>query len=131
MRFCDSSHLLKTGNYVITWRGVKRLNRKPQLFGGGGALWPETPKISFRIRPVSSINSGHTYIYINIRALRSRSLRDGSLPHKSRFATFVRPCSALRASACLITPFGRWNQVNPTIFEICLLYENNNNKYLN
>ena len=21
-------------------------------------------------------------------------------------------------SACLITPFGRWNQVNPTIFEI-------------
>ena len=32
-------------------------------------------------------------------------------------------------SACLITPFGRWNQVNPTIFEIFLLYENNNNKY--
>ena len=66
--------------------------------------------------------------------------RDGSLPHKGRFATFVRSCSALRASkrtlkisylksACLITPFGRWNQVNPTIFEICLLYENNNNKY--
>ena len=26
-------------------------------------------------------------------------------------------------SACLITPFGRWNQVNPTIFEICLLYK--------
>ena len=26
-------------------------------------------------------------------------------------------------------PFGRWNQVNPTIFEICLLYVNNNNKY--
>ena len=25
----------------------------------------------------------------------------------------------------------RWNQVNPTIFEICLLFENNNNKYLN
>ena len=33
-------------------------------------------------------------------------------------------------SACLITPFGSWNQVNPTIFEICLLYENKNNKYL-
>ena len=58
----------------------------------------------------------------------------------SVFATFVRSCSALRASkrplnisylksACLITPFGRWNKVNPTIFEICLLYENNNNKY--
>ena len=34
-------------------------------------------------------------------------------------------------SDCLITPFGSWNQFNPTIFEICLLYENNNNKYLN
>ena len=76
------------------------------------------------------------------RALRSRSLRDGSLPHKGRFATFVRSYSALRAlkrplkksylkSACMITPFGRWNQVNPTIFEICLLYGNNNHKYLN
>ena len=50
------------------------------------------------------------------RALRSRSLRDGSLSYKGRFATFVRSCSALRASrrplkisylksACLITPF--------------------------
>ena len=79
-------------------------------------------------------------INYNQRALRSRSLRDGSLPHKGRFATFVRSCSALRASkrplkisylksACLITPFGRWNQVNPTILEICLLYVNNNNKY--
>ena len=28
-----------------------------------------------------------------------------------------------------VTPFDRWNQVNPTIFEICLLYVNNNNKY--
>ena len=75
-----------------------------------------------------------------IRALRPRSLRDGSLSYKGRFATFVRSCSELRASkrplkisylnsACLITPFGRWNQVNPTIFEICLLYVNNNNKY--
>ena len=26
-------------------------------------------------------------------------------------------------------PSGCWNQVNPTIFEICLLYVNNNNKY--
>ena len=80
------------------------------------------------------------FINYNQRALRSRSLRDGSLPHKGRFATFVRSCSALRASkrplkisylksACLITPFGRWNQVNPTILEICLLYVNNNNKY--
>ena len=33
-----------------------------------------------------------------IRALRSRSLRDGSLSHKGRFATFVRSCSALRTS---------------------------------
>ena len=32
-------------------------------------------------------------------------------------------------SACLITPFGRLNEVNPTIFEICLLYVNNNDKY--
>ena len=78
--------------------------------------------------------------YSNKRALRSRSLRDGSLSYKGRFATFVRSCSALRASrrplkisylksACLITPFGLWNQVNPTIFEICLLNVNNNNKY--
>ena len=75
------------------------------------------------------------------RALRSRSLRDGSLSHKGRIATFVRSCSALRASkrplkklylklACLITTFGCWNQVNRAIFEICLLYENNDNKYL-
>ena len=64
-----------------------------------------------------------------VRALRSRSLRDGSLHHKGRFATFVRSCSALRApkrplkisylkSACLISPFGRWNQVNQSSFEI-------------
>ena len=50
-----------------------------------------------------------------LRALRSRSLRDGSLSHEDRFATFVRSCSALRASkkqlkishlksACLNTP---------------------------
>ena len=26
-------------------------------------------------------------------------------------------------------PFGCWNQVNPTIFEICLLYENIDNNY--
>ena len=76
---------------------------------------------------------------LNIRALRSRSLRDGSLPDKSRFATFVRSCSALQASKrplkyhfeiCMLDyPFGCWNQVNPTIFEICLLYENIDNKY--
>ena len=33
-----------------------------------------------------------------VRALRSRSLRDGSLSHKGRFAAFVRSCSAVRAS---------------------------------
>ena len=45
------------------------------------------------------------YLLVNIlvllligRALRSRSLRDGSLPHKGRFATFVRSFPALRAS---------------------------------
>ena len=27
---------------------------------------------------------------LTVRALRSRSFRDGSLPHKGRFATFVR-----------------------------------------
>ena len=54
-------------------------------------------------------------VILLIRALRSRSLRDGSLSHKGRFATFVRSCSALRASkrqlkkshlksACLNTP---------------------------
>ena len=54
-------------------------------------------------------------IYIYIGALRSRSLRDGSLSHKGRFAIFVRSCLALRASkrqlkkshlksACLNTP---------------------------
>ena len=40
----------------------------------------------------------YVYMYIYIGALRSRSLRDGSLSHKGRFATFVRSCSALRAS---------------------------------
>ena len=48
---------------VITRRGVKNFNRKPQLVGGGGGIWSDTPKISFRNRPVSSINSGHTNIY--------------------------------------------------------------------
>ena len=91
-------------------------------------------------KPYSFFKQLWTYKLIYIRALRSRSLRDGSLSYKGRSATFVRSCSALRASrrpkkvsylksACLITPFGRWNQVNPTIFEICLLYVNNNNKY--
>ena len=42
------------------------------------------------------MNSSCKYIYN--RALRSRSLRDGSLTHKGRFATFVRSCSTLRAS---------------------------------
>ena len=37
-RLCDFSHLPKTGNYVITWRGVKNFNRKPQLVGGGKTL---------------------------------------------------------------------------------------------
>ena len=65
--------------------------------------------------------------------------RDGSLTHKGRIATFVRSCSALRASkrqlkitseiSMLEYPFGCWNQVNPTIFEICLLYENIDNNY--
>ena len=35
-------------------------------------------------------------LFYIIRALRSRSLRDGTLPHKGRFASFVRSCSALR-----------------------------------
>ena len=42
---------------------------------------------------VFPINSGQTN---NIRALRSRSLRDGSLSHKGCFAAFVRSYSALR-----------------------------------
>ena len=29
----------------------------------------------------------------------------------------------------IFDPIWLWNQVNPTIFEICLPYENNNNKY--
>ena len=82
----------------------------------------------------------HTRLpYIYIWALRSRSLRDGSLSSKGRFATFVRSCSALRASkrqlkitseiSMLEYPFGCWNKVNPTIFETCLLYENIDNNY--
>ena len=79
---------------------------------------------------------GSIYIYEPLSLGRSAT----DQTHKGLFATFVRSCSALRASkrplkisylksACLITPFGRWNQVNPTIFEICLLYVNNNDKY--
>ena len=33
---------------------------------------------------------GQKLLFYIIRALRSRSLRDGSLSHKGRFATFVR-----------------------------------------
>ena len=62
---CDFKHFPKTGNDVITWGGVKKFNRKPKL-AGGGKLWPDIPKISFRNRPVSTMNSGHTNIYIYI-----------------------------------------------------------------
>ena len=107
---------------------------------GAGLTEIAGPEVTISVRSEHFLFITCKHIYIYIRALRSRSLRDGSLPHKGRFATFVRSCSALRASkrplkisylksACLITPFCRWNQVNPSIFEICLLYENNNNKY--
>ena len=46
------------------------------------------------------------------------------------YYSIVGTVKSFLKSACLITPFGRWNQVNPTIFEICLLYVNNK-KYLN
>ena len=46
---------------------------------------------------LQSTRNIQTNIFINVcvlivRALRSRSLLDGSLPHKGRFATFVRSC---------------------------------------
>ena len=78
-RLCDFSHLPKTGNYVITWRGMKNFNRKPQLVGGG-EFWPDIPKISFRNRPVSSINSGHTNIYnIYLYIINKLQLRFNSI----------------------------------------------------
>ena len=46
-RLCDFSHYSKTGNYVITWRGVKNINRKPQLVGGGGNFGPIYQKSAF------------------------------------------------------------------------------------
>ena len=44
---------------------MRFFNRKPQLFEGG-KFWADIPKISFQSRPVSTINSGHTNIYIRI-----------------------------------------------------------------
>ena len=88
-----------SGNDVITWRGVKNFNRKPQLVGGGGGgnFGPIDQKSAYEtVQFLQSILDIQTYIYKG--ALRSRSLRDGSLPHKGRSATFVRLCSALRAS---------------------------------
>ena len=40
---------------------------------------------------------GTSLSFYRIRALRSRSLRDGSRSHKGSYATFVCSCSALRA----------------------------------
>ena len=37
-RLFDFSFLPRTGNYVITWRGVNIFNRKPQLVGGRKTL---------------------------------------------------------------------------------------------
>ena len=69
MRLCDFSHQWKTGNYVITWWGVKNLDLKPQLVGGGGGgghFGPIYQKSAFP-NVVLSINSGHTNISIILK----------------------------------------------------------------
>ena len=81
-------------------------------------LFPAKLKLHAAIflNPVYLGFSSDNFGCILLRALGSRSLRDGSLSYKGRFATFVRSSSALRASrrplkisylksACLITPF--------------------------
>ena len=60
---CDFPHFPKTGNYVVTWRGVKISNGNFNLLEVG-EFWPDIPKISLRNSPVCSINSVHTNIYI-------------------------------------------------------------------
>ena len=103
-RLSEFSEFSKCDNDVITCRDVRNFEWKPQLVGGCQKL-PQYAKLISGNRPVSSINSEHTNKYIHtyihiyiqpcvliVRALRSRSLRDGSLSHKGSFATFVRSC---------------------------------------
>ena len=53
----------KTGNDVITWRGVKIFNRKPQLVGGGGDFGPIHQKSAFEsVQFLQSILDIQTYI---------------------------------------------------------------------
>ena len=68
---------------------VKKFYLKSRLVGGENFM-QELPKF------LQTFLDIQTYFYI--RALWSRSLRDRSRSHKSRFATFVCSCSALRAS---------------------------------
>ena len=56
----------------------------------GGKLWPDMPKISFRNCPVSSINSGHTNIYINEPFGLGRFATDHSLTKAASRPLFVR-----------------------------------------
>ena len=107
---CDFSHFQKCDNYVITPSNVLEFFQNSNL-SEPGQKYPHMPKISPGGLPVSSINSVHIniyiYIYFNcvliVRALRSRSLRDGSLPHKGGVLLII---SYLK-SAQSITPYSR------------------------
>ena len=56
-------HTAKTVNEVITWRGVKKINRKPQLVGGGD-FGPIHQKSDFEtVQFHQTILDMQTYIY--------------------------------------------------------------------
>ena len=58
----DFSHLPKTGNYVITWRGVQNFNGKLKLVGEWEILTRYT-KNQLSNASCFCINLGHTNIY--------------------------------------------------------------------
>ena len=119
----------------MSWRCLKKFSKKPRLVGGG--TLPRYTKNQFS-KPPWFFNQFLTFKNISIRVLRARSLRDGSLSQRPLrdLCSLVFGATGLKETTKKITfeitmldyPFGCWNQVNPTIFEICLLYENIDNQ---
>ena len=79
------------------------------------------------------------YVYIYMSPSVSVASRRITLPQRPLrdLCSLVFGATRLKETTKKITsqisileyPFGCWNQVNPTIFEICLLYENIDNNY--
>ena len=77
---CELRH-----NFARSWN----LKRKPQLVGKGLQL-SCVPKISFRNRPASSINFGHTNTYIHEPFGLGSFAMDDSQTKPASWALFIR-----------------------------------------